>query len=523
MSLFLKLLKYDIEYTKKYWKYSVPFYVSYVISVVIFLLINYLLKVLVDSAISGNLHLVTLYTVAFLLFITLEFVLTFLADYISDLYKKALELDLAIRVVEKRVEGPSHQPGEVLSRVTADLENAVYAIATPLWLFFVVWRAAAVALFAYWLQPLSILLILPFAALYAVLMKRVGPRLLDARSREREAYGGWFKRLKEAVEGAHSLHRLGLRRAPKPLTEATATYFAQFRKFTLYSRSAFFLMELPAYVGPNLVFVVALFLALQGQGTVGGAVALRNVLTGLFEPIGHLMSTVGSFYVMASSFQRVEPLLRSAPPRVARGAVAYLRDAVFSYGGGVVVEVVGEVAVEEGDFVWVRGPSGAGKSTLAKALCGLVEPVRGTAVAAVGCVYVGNDDYLFDATVYENIDLWEGRPRGDVEWAAAAAGVDFPLEKRCGEGGRELSEGQRQRVLIARALLRRPRLLVLDEATSGLDKELEAKVLQAVRQAAGAVVVVSHRDTPAQYSNKIIEVREGKAYMTTVNKGVNEG
>jgi len=231
-------------------------------------------------------------------------------------------------------------------------------------------------------------------------------------------------------------------------------------------------------VGPNLVFVVALFLALQGQGTVGGAVALRNVLTGLFEPIGHLMSTVGSFYVMASSFQRVEPLLRSAQPRVARGAVAYLKDAVFSYGGGVVVEVVGEIAVEEGDFIWVRGPSGAGKSTLAKALCGLVEPVRGTAVAAVDCVYVGNDDYLFDATVYENIDLWEGRPRGEVEWAAAAAGVDFPLDKRCGEGGRELSEGQRQRVLIARALLRRPRLLVLDEATSGLDKELEAKVLQ---------------------------------------------
>jgi len=387
---------------------------------------------------------------------------------------------------------------------------------TPLWLFFVAGRVAAVALFAFWLQPLSLPLILPFAVLYAVLMKRVGPRLLDARSREREAYGGWFKRLKEAVEGAHSLHRLGLRGAPKLLTDATATYFAQFKRFTFYSRSAFFLMEIPAYVGPNLVFVVALLLALQGQGTVGGAVALRNVLTGLFEPIGHLMSAVGSFYVMASSFLRVEPLLRSAQPRVARGAVAYLKDAVFSYGGDAVVEVVGEIAVEEGDFVWVRGPSGAGKSTLAKALCGLVEPAGGVAVAAVDCVYVGNDDYLFDATVYENIDLWEGRPRGEVEWAAAAAGVDFPLDKRCGEGGRELSEGQRQRVLIARALLRRPRLLVLDEATSGLDKGLEAKVLQAVRQVAKAVVVVSHRDSPAQYSNKIIEVREGKAYMVTV-------
>ena len=169
-------------------------------------------------------------------------VVNFFTEYLSDLYKKAVELDLALRVVERRVEDPSRPSGEVLSRVTADLENAVYAIATPLWLFFVVGRVAAVALFAFWLQPLSLPLILPFAALYAVLMKRVGPRLLDARSREREAYGGWFKRLKEAVEGAHSLHRLGLRGAPKLLTNATATYFTQFRRFTLYSRSAFFLM-----------------------------------------------------------------------------------------------------------------------------------------------------------------------------------------------------------------------------------------------------------------------------------------
>jgi len=337
-------------------------------------------------------------------------VVNFFTEYLSDLYKKAVELDLALRVVERRVEDPSRPSGEVLSRLSADLENAVYAVATPIWLFFVAGRVAAVALFAFWLQPLSLPLILPFVVLYAVLMKRMGPRLLDARSREREAYGGWFKRLKEAVEGAHSLHRLSLRGAPKLLTDATAAYLAQFKRFTLYSRSAFFLMQVPAYVGPNLVFVVALFLALQGQGTVGEAVALRNVLTGLFEPIGHLMSTVGSFYVMASSFLRIEPLLRSAPPRVVKGPSAYLRDAVFSYGGGVVVEVVGEVAVEEGDFVWIRGPSGAGKSTLAKALCGLVEPVRGMAVAAVDCVYVGNDDYLFDATVYENIDLWEGRP-----------------------------------------------------------------------------------------------------------------
>nr|WP_287070295.1 ATP-binding cassette domain-containing protein [Pyrobaculum sp.] len=113
------------------------------------------------------------------------------------------------------------------------------------------------------------------------------------------------------------------------------------------------------------------------------------------------------------------------------------------------------------------------------------------------------------------MDLWEGFPREEVGKAAALAQVDFPLDKQRGERGSELSEGQRQRVLIARAFLRRPKVLVLDEITSGLNVELERKVLEAARGVAEAVVVISHRDTPAQYANKIAEVKNGVCYIQT--------
>ncbi|MGB9705008.1 MAG: ATP-binding cassette domain-containing protein, partial [Pyrobaculum sp.] len=98
-----------------------------------------------------------------------------------------------------------------------------------------------------------------------------------------------------------------------------------------------------------------------------------------------------------------------------------------------------------------------------------------------------------------------------VRRAAELAQIDFPLDKKCGEGGSELSEGQRQRVLLARAFLRRPRVLVLDEVTSGLDVERERAVLEAARRVAEAVVVISHRPTPGEFANKVVEVRDGVA------------
>jgi ATP-binding cassette subfamily C protein len=89
-----------------------------------------------------------------------------------------------------------------------------------------------------------------------------------------------------------------------------------------------------------------------------------------------------------------------------------------------------------------------------------------------------------------------------VEEAARLAAIDFPLDKNA----KELSEGQRQRVLIARALLRRPHLLVLDEVISGLDQQTAERVLASVRSRVPICVVISHRPVEAE---KIVEVGGG--------------
>ena len=152
------------------------------------------------------------------------------------------------------------------------------------------------------------------------------------------------------------------------------------------------------------------------------------------------------------------------------------------------------------------GPTGSGKSTLAGLLVRLVDPTDGhgparrrrPARAARGrgqrqAAFVAQGTFLFDDTVRGNVTL--GAPFADDEvWAAlrVAAADDFVaalpdgLDTRVGERGATLSGGQRQRLALARAVVRRPRLLVLDDATSAVDPAVEARILDALRD----------RDTP---------------------------
>lgn len=180
-----------------------------------------------------------------------------------------------------------------------------------------------------------------------------------------------------------------------------------------------------------------------------------------------------------------------------------------------------------GDVVAVSGPSGTGKSTLLRVLLGLLAPDEGRVLvsSADGAVdlsdldpaawrrelgWVDQSPYLFPGTVADNVRLSDPDASDDrVADALAAAGLDpARREQVVGESGAGLSAGERRRVALARALLRRPALLLLDEPTAGLDPATEADVLRAVRAAAAhaAVVMVSHRPAALAVADQVIEL-----------------
>ncbi len=180
----------------------------------------------------------------------------------------------------------------------------------------------------------------------------------------------------------------------------------------------------------------------------------------------------------------------------------------------------------------IVGPSGAGKTTLLDLLVGLLEPdagrilVDGVPLSGINLRhwrrqigYVPQESVMVDESVAHNLTLGEPVPEEEIRQALKAAdALDFVeampqgLASRVGEGGSRLSGGQRQRLAIARALIHRPRLLILDEATSNLDPEGQAAVVETVSHLKGrlTIIAVAHQDPLIQAADLVYRIADGQ-------------
>ena len=186
-----------------------------------------------------------------------------------------------------------------------------------------------------------------------------------------------------------------------------------------------------------------------------------------------------------------------------------------------------DLDVAPGECVAIAGPSGAGKTTLLKILAGLLRPTAGTVLindvplqaigleayrAQIGCVL--QDDRLFAGSIAENIASFSPSPDPErIQQAARFAAIHeeivrMPMgyETLVGDMGSSLSGGQMQRVVLARALYRGPRILLLDEATSHLDEENERTINQAIRLLPISRVIVAHRRSTLDMADRIVPI-----------------
>jgi ATP-binding cassette subfamily C protein len=192
-----------------------------------------------------------------------------------------------------------------------------------------------------------------------------------------------------------------------------------------------------------------------------------------------------------------------------------------------------DLELEHGSWLGVTGPTGAGKTTLADVMLMLIRPHAGSLRLDGQTVdeplasrwrnqaaYVPQDVVLFDASIRDNLRLYAPEATDDELLAAleqSAAGfvserLPDGLDTRAGPGGRWLSGGERQRIGIARALLRKPGFLVLDEPTAALDADTQAKLMKALSNLDHrmSVVLITHRPELLELADRVIEIEDGR-------------
>ena len=288
------------------------------------------------------------------------------------------------------------------------------------------------------------------------------------------------------------------------------------------------------------------------------------MLAGNFlTPIGRFVQFADSFQLLEADLQRVSDVLgaeedvaltaaESSQQDRQNGAVASLngrlrlagrlelRDIRFGYRRNADPLIDGlSLTIEPGQRVAIVGPTGSGKSTLLRLVTGEYTPWSGEihfdgvpmrdvprSVLTASLATVDQQIALFDGTIRDNLTMWNAAiAESDMVAAARDAMIHEEVVGRSGgydahvqEGGRNFSGGQRQRLEIARALVNRPSLLFLDEATSTLDAVTEQRIDDALRRRGCSCLIVAHRLSTIRDCDQIIVLDQGRE----VQRGVHE-
>lgn len=294
----------------------------------------------------------------------------------------------------------------------------------------------------------------------------------------------------------------------------------------------------------STILFVMLWLIALGHITLGQFLSLWFYSFFIFNPLGDIGTVAAQYQEAKGSMEKLEEILAIPPEERPKNATTIgplqsieFKKVDFSYREGQSAALAGvSLRMESGQSVAFAGYSGSGKTTLVKLLVGLYRPASGKVLLngvdsavvdydelrqRIG--YVSQETQLFAGTIRENLlfvnpsatddDCWEALRNASVTAIAERGGKG--LDTKIGEGGIKISGGERQRLAIARALLRNPDLIIFDEATSSLDSITERSITDTIKEIAKArpsliTVMVAHRLSTIAHADVIYALQKGR-------------
>ncbi len=442
--------------------------------------------------------------------------------------------------------------GDLLSRLNTDIAEIQSVLTDAAFTFvtnvFVLIATVGFLIWLNWQLFLISLLVVPIQ-MYGV--HKIQPHMVAETRKVRELNASISAFLVESLSAIKFIKQFGVERTQLGrLGRLGEQFVAVVTRFEMLGYIGSTTATATTFLGSTLVTLYGGYLVIEGQMSIGGLVAFSAYQSRAFSPIQVLMGLYLRIERAGVSVDRVfefldigqeytEPSDGTLQLGDFRGEVEFC-DVSFGYHlNATAHETDPELVLRRVNFriaagqrLTVLGPSGTGKSTLVDLLVRLYEPQAGT-IRLDGhdvreldlgwlrqhVVVIGHEPFLFHASILENVSYASPEAtREEIVAAVTAAGLhEFVTalpdgyDTTVGERGTRLSAGQRQRIALARAILKKPRILVLDEAMSGLDVESEADVRQALSALMQrcTTLVVTHRFTSLHAEDAVLVLKHG--------------
>ncbi len=541
-----------VPYLKRYRRQFLYGGISVVLSNTIWIFFPQVLRLAVNGLTSGvTRHKIFLYASLILAVAAARGIFLFLTRWIMIGISREIEFDLRNDMFLQLEKQPAeyfqrNRTGDIMARMTNDL-NAVRMLLGPAIMYSANTLVFSIGALYFLLRisPMLTLLALAPMPLASILVQALGRKIHERFERIQAMFSDISAQAQENFSGAR-------------LIRAFAQEEAQIQAFEKsnreYIRRSLRLVQLMGMLWPTLEFILGLSIAialwvgghevLQHRISVGGFFAFTMYLLMLTWPIIALGWVVNLFERGTASVIRIHELLTAKPsidesranPALADAAIRgniEFRGLHFAYENGPNVLQDIHLTIPAGTSLAIVGPTGSGKTTLVHLIprlfespCGSVlidgHPVQEypfeTLRSQIG--FVPQESFLFSTTIRENIAL--GAPNAteeEIMQAAEAAHIraEFELFPEgfatvVGERGITLSGGQKQRSALARAILRKPRILILDDALASVDTNTEEQILNHLQRImqGRTTILISHRVSTVRHADRIAVLRNGR-------------
>ena len=562
---FLDDWKWIFSYSKKY-RWIVVFYtiigiVGSTMSIGTAYVSRILINIIVGQQQEKLWVLVSVMVGMLLLSLTLTSVNSYINARISIYVNNDIQAGIFDRIMDARWKELSSYPsGDLLNRFNGDvgtiasnainwIPNLIINIYTFLATFIVLWRMDYImALIAFITAPV----LLGLSRFIMRRMKEYRKRVLELNSKmmgfEVETFFNFDMIKSFGVFGYYS----------KKLREWQQRYKQYSLDYNRFEIKSNILLTLLSSVVSTASFAYCLYRLWTGQILYGDMTFFLQQRSALSNRFNSLISTIPGMLNSSVSAHRIRELMDL--PReehdtqkadlfekqigTGNGITVEMRDVTFSYDQRKNVYTESDFRVSSGEIVAVMAESGGGKTTLIRLLLGMLDPQEGNVILKSGSggefpmnsdlrrffAYVPQGNTLFSGSIAENMRMVNENASDEDVIAAlkTACAWEFVeqlpkgIESVLGERGRGLSEGQAQRISIARALLRNSPILLLDEATSALDRDTEERVLHNIMESHPdrLIILSTHRPAALRLCDRIYRIGDGKICEITAEEAM---